>query len=246
VTLTISKTGSGTVTSNPAGITCGATCAASFTAGGTVNLTGGARIGMVFSGWSGGGCTGTAAARWVRCCASSAANMFKTKGDGGLIEFASVEDAVCFTLDFQTRWQAHEGAARPIRFRPAWRWPTCSSRATTVSARRSLSRPSPEIGRRAASCSPILCAGSWAKSLAARFTRAETRKIKGVDELLEVWIHAPHGLPTACSRPPRPVGRRSRRRGGAAPTSRCWDPALLQSHRRSRPRRAARRRPSTS
>jgi hypothetical protein len=59
VTLTVSKTGSGTVTSNPAGIDCGTTCAASFTAGGTVNLTAVAASGWVFSGWSGGGCAGT-------------------------------------------------------------------------------------------------------------------------------------------------------------------------------------------
>src|SRR5207302_7004712 len=46
-------TGSGTVTSNPAGITCGATCSASYTSGTTVTLTASAAGGSTFSGWSG-------------------------------------------------------------------------------------------------------------------------------------------------------------------------------------------------
>jgi hypothetical protein len=61
-TLTVSKTGSGsgTVTSNPGGINCGSTCAASFTAGTSVTLTATASAGSTFTGWSGGGCSGTA------------------------------------------------------------------------------------------------------------------------------------------------------------------------------------------
>src|SRR5216117_3643829 len=59
--LTVSKagTGSGTVTSSPAGITCGATCAASFTSGTAVALTAAPAAGSTFGGWSGGGCSGT-------------------------------------------------------------------------------------------------------------------------------------------------------------------------------------------
>lgn len=52
--------GTGTVTSNPAGISCGATCSASYDAGAMVTLTATAATGSTFSGWSGGGCTGTA------------------------------------------------------------------------------------------------------------------------------------------------------------------------------------------
>src|SRR3989475_2298723 len=60
-TLTVSKTGtgSGTVTSNPAGISCGATCSAAFAGGTAVTLTAAPAAGSTFSGWSGGGCTGT-------------------------------------------------------------------------------------------------------------------------------------------------------------------------------------------
>jgi hypothetical protein len=54
-------TGSGTVTSSPAGITCGTSCAASFPSGTAVTLTATPAAGSTFTGWSGGGCTGTGA-----------------------------------------------------------------------------------------------------------------------------------------------------------------------------------------
>lgn len=51
--------GSGTVTSSPAGINCGADCQEFYTYGTMVTLTATPAVGSVFSGWSGGGCTGT-------------------------------------------------------------------------------------------------------------------------------------------------------------------------------------------
>src|SRR5207249_3256882 len=59
--LTVSETGSGsgTVTSTPAGITCGASCAGSYASGTAVTLTAAPVAGSVFTGWSGLGCTGT-------------------------------------------------------------------------------------------------------------------------------------------------------------------------------------------
>lgn len=61
-TLTVTKTGSGAgaVTSSPAGISCDSTCSAPFAAV-PVTLTATAQAGSVFSGWSGGGCSGTGA-----------------------------------------------------------------------------------------------------------------------------------------------------------------------------------------
>ena len=59
LTVTKSGTGSGTVTSTPAGVSCGATCSATFDTGLSVTLTASPTSGAMFTGWSGGGCTGT-------------------------------------------------------------------------------------------------------------------------------------------------------------------------------------------
>jgi serine protease AprX len=59
-TLTVTKAGkgTGTVTSSPAGISCGATCSAGFANGSSVTLTASAATGSTFAGWSGSGCSG--------------------------------------------------------------------------------------------------------------------------------------------------------------------------------------------
>src|SRR5262249_10343589 len=50
--------GSGTVTSSPAGINCGATCSASYQSGSVVTLVATPAAGSTFGGW-GGACSGT-------------------------------------------------------------------------------------------------------------------------------------------------------------------------------------------
>src|SRR5439155_12990259 len=62
-------TGRGTVTSNPAGINCGATCSASYDRGTMVTLTATAAAGSTFEGWSGAGCSAT-----VTCTVTLTAN----------------------------------------------------------------------------------------------------------------------------------------------------------------------------
>lgn len=59
-TLVVSKagTGGGTVTSSPAGINCGGDCSELYNFGTVVTLTADAATGSIFSGWSGGGCSG--------------------------------------------------------------------------------------------------------------------------------------------------------------------------------------------
>jgi hypothetical protein len=57
-TLSVTKTGRGSVTSLPIGLACGTTCDAQFPAGATVTLTATASAGSIFQGWSGGGCSG--------------------------------------------------------------------------------------------------------------------------------------------------------------------------------------------
>ncbi|WP_291931208.1 trypsin-like serine protease [Limnohabitans sp.] len=59
ITITRNGAGSGAVSSNPAGINCGSTCTAAFTSGANVVLTATPASGSIFSGWTGGGCTGT-------------------------------------------------------------------------------------------------------------------------------------------------------------------------------------------
>ena len=59
--LTVNRagSGSGTITSNPAGINCGATCSANFNYNTVVTLTAAANTGSTFTAWSGSGCAGT-------------------------------------------------------------------------------------------------------------------------------------------------------------------------------------------
>jgi hypothetical protein len=61
-TLSVTRTGSGTgtVVSAPAGIVCGDACIASLEQGTVVTLSATPALGSTFTGWSGGGCSGTA------------------------------------------------------------------------------------------------------------------------------------------------------------------------------------------
>jgi len=56
--LSIIKAGQGTVTSNIAGINCGASCSANYVENTTVILTAEPGSNRIFTGWSGGGCSG--------------------------------------------------------------------------------------------------------------------------------------------------------------------------------------------
>ena len=69
--LSVAKTGtgSGTVTSSPAGINCGGDCSESYTSGTVVVLSAVPAAGSVFSGWSGSGCsTGSVTMNGSRSC----------------------------------------------------------------------------------------------------------------------------------------------------------------------------------
>jgi hypothetical protein len=60
-TITVVKqgNGNGTVTSNPAGISCGSLCSATFPSGLLVRLTATPAAGSIFFGWNGGSCVGS-------------------------------------------------------------------------------------------------------------------------------------------------------------------------------------------
>lgn len=78
--LTVHKsgTGSGKVTSSPAGISCGATCSVGFLQGTAVTLTAKAASGSTFSGWS-GACTGKTACKVTVNAATSVTARFTGK-----------------------------------------------------------------------------------------------------------------------------------------------------------------------
>ena len=75
--LTVAKsgTGSGTVTSSPSGISCGATCSASYTSGTVVTLGQTPAAGSAFAGWS-GACAGTGSCQLTMDAAKSVTASF--------------------------------------------------------------------------------------------------------------------------------------------------------------------------
>jgi hypothetical protein len=78
LTVALTGTGRGTVTSSPGGITCPTDCAQPFTAGTTVRLSAAPATGSRFVGWSGGGCSGTAACTVAVSAALSLTARFDT------------------------------------------------------------------------------------------------------------------------------------------------------------------------
>jgi uncharacterized repeat protein (TIGR02543 family) len=80
-TLAVTKagTGSGTVSSAPSGISCGSTCAASYTTGASVTLSASPAAGSSFVGWS-GACTGSASCTVAMSAAQSVTATFNTTG----------------------------------------------------------------------------------------------------------------------------------------------------------------------
>ena len=68
-------TGSGTVTSSPAGISCGADCSEPYNSGTVVTLSQAATAGSTFTGWS-GACTGTGACQVTMSAAKSVTATF--------------------------------------------------------------------------------------------------------------------------------------------------------------------------
>jgi hypothetical protein len=82
LTVTKAGSGSGTVTSTPAGIDCGATCTASFASGTAVTLAATPASGSTFAGW-GGACSGTGPCVVGLTAATTVTATFNTVPSGG-------------------------------------------------------------------------------------------------------------------------------------------------------------------
>ena len=119
--LTVTKTGngSGTVTSSPAGISCGPGCSADFISGTAVILTASPDAGSTFSGWS-GDCIGTGACTVTMDTAKSVTATFSLLPVNG----------VCGSADGQTFTSAptanlcSAGTASDVTGSGPWNW-TC-------------------------------------------------------------------------------------------------------------------------
>lgn len=81
LSVTTAGTGLGTVSSSPTGISnCSTTCSAGFVSGSNVTLTAAAGSNSVFSGWSGGGCTGTGTCTVTMSSAQAVTATFDSNG----------------------------------------------------------------------------------------------------------------------------------------------------------------------
>jgi hypothetical protein len=82
-TLSIQLSGTGTVSSSPAGINCPAACSAAFPSGTEVTLSAAAGSGYFFAGWSGGGCGSGASCVLAISAATSLTATFASGGAPG-------------------------------------------------------------------------------------------------------------------------------------------------------------------
>jgi hypothetical protein len=109
ITLTVAGTGAGrgTISSNPAGISCGTTCSADFDKGALVTLTATPDSASTFKGWSGGGCSGTAA------CAVTLNDVTSVQAEFAVKDVAPVAG---IKLDTPRGWKVRE--AQTIKWTP--------------------------------------------------------------------------------------------------------------------------------
>jgi len=120
--LSVSTVGQGSVSSNPAGIGCGATCAAAFVPGTTVTLTALTAAGATFSGWS-GACAGTTAFCTVPMTAARSVNAtFVTTFPGAFADDPLAAGATLVKAVHVTDLRLAIDRERTRRSLPAFAW----------------------------------------------------------------------------------------------------------------------------
>jgi hypothetical protein len=118
-TLTVQRAGTGTgdVLSVPAGIDCGATCTALFSSGSAVGLAASPTGGSTFTGWSGGGCSGTGACNLTMNSDQTVTATFAAASGGGggeaAVAAAEAEAAQRRRTPKSTRPRSRRRRARP-------------------------------------------------------------------------------------------------------------------------------------
>lgn len=80
LTVVLAGTGSGSITSSPAGINCAPACLGEFGGNTSVTLTAAPGVGATFGGWSGGGCSGIGTCVVTVVAATSVAATFNPPG----------------------------------------------------------------------------------------------------------------------------------------------------------------------
>jgi hypothetical protein len=114
LSVTRAGSGSGSVTSGPAGIDCGATCTAPFVYGTSVTLTANPAPESAFDGWSGAGCTGTGTCTVDMTQARSVQAMFRRLIFAPMVTALSPSSGPAGTT--VTITGANFGSAREVRF----------------------------------------------------------------------------------------------------------------------------------
>jgi hypothetical protein len=116
----VTGTGGGTVTSTPAGIDCGSGCAATFPAGSTVELEAAADSASAFEGW-GGACTGTAptctvVVSSVTDVTASFASVIGVEEDGAGTSYTWGRAVDARAIGGSYRWERRAGATATFGF----------------------------------------------------------------------------------------------------------------------------------
>jgi adenylate cyclase len=155
-------------------------------------------------------------------------NLFKTMGDGGLIEFNSVEDSVRWGMAFQTAMAARNASRGeyPIRVRVG-----VALADVFVQGNDRFGAAVGFVVRLQQSGPPgglaITHSVKWqlVKSLAAQFTQRKTVEMKGMEEPVEIFVWMPPGNESELQAP-EPVVERAPPTAMAMPAAPASAPAM--------------------